>query len=175
MLRHKAKPDAGGQHEQCPVANLGQPQRQKFPRLNLACRLCSVTNHQSRPSGFFSVAVGQLHRSAEAFLQSSFAVKPARGVAGSEALGQADQQTGQRQRQADDASPNQSHLGNGCQLVNRQGGKPQTDANQQPKPHVPPAELQLAATCGGLNLGVNDLFFAHAKTQCCSHPSFIAR
>ena len=168
MLGNKTKPDAGGQHEQSPVANLGQPQRQKFPRLNFACGLCSIANHQSRPSGVFCGDVGHLHRSAQAFFQSNFAVKPTRGVAACEALGQAEQQTSQRESQADDARPKQCRLWNGSQFVNAQGGKPQTNANQQPKPHVLPAPLQLAASCSGGNFRVNDLFFPHAKSQCCA-------
>ena len=71
------------------MAHLRQLEWQKFSRLNFVRRLCGVSDNQRGPIGVFCVAVRQFDRSAEALLQSRFAVKPAGGVNCVEALGQA--------------------------------------------------------------------------------------
>ena len=163
MLRHKTKPDAGGKHQQGPSAHPRQPERQKFSRLNYGHRLGRVADHQRRPIGVFCVAVGQLDRGAEAFLQPCFTVKPAGGIAGGEAFGQAEQQPADRERQADNASPKQRGLRNRGEFQHDQRHQPQADAGQQSAPHAAPAELNFSTACCGLDFGIDDLFFAHAK------------
>ena len=163
MLRHKTKPYTGSKHQQGPMAHPRQLEWQKISRLNFVRRFCSVTDHQRRPIGVFVAAVGQLDRSAEALLQSCFAVKPAGCVAGCEALGQAEQQPANRERQADNASPKQISLRNRDDFEHDQRHQPKADTNQQSAPHAAPAELNFSAPSCGLYFGIDDLFFAHAK------------
>ena len=157
------------------MAHPRQLEWQKFFCFNFVRRLCCISDNQCGPIGVFCVAVGQLDRSAEALLQSCFAVKPAGGVNCVEALGQAKKQGANRKRQSDNACPKQGDLRNRGEFVNDQCHQPQANAEQQSTPHAAPTMLNFPTDCRGLYFAVDDLFFAHAKAQCCARYPLFAR